>query len=390
MEDEFASSLNGRLGINMCLLGRVHMEGETDVVVKKKKKHNKNLPHHRKSRESTLSDSFWDEARRYMRYATATYGPTMIDAAEVDARGRFDPRLGRVAKEAISRHISVPEEDIVVMDLNYDGNCEYLRHMVAVDHKNKKVVLAIRGTFSLDEIMMDVAAFSREFCGGEAHSEMATMAEKVWDVAGTTVKTMLEKNDGYEFIVTGHSLGAGAACLLTILVETKKLLPTQQKVRCFAYAAPPVFTPLEFIPKVVQATTCFVHQNDAVPSLSVNSVRHLLQELSAVDNESQAMSRRERLKVILGIDSPPKELVASVLEADGRTVEPKAGAPALLIPAEKIVWLKQDRNGDDDSYHPEILTPVDMMRRGIRVNPEMLTDHFPPRYEHAFDHLDDE
>jgi hypothetical protein len=314
----------------------------------------------------------------------------MIDAAEVDARGRFEPRLGRVAKEAISRHISVPEEDIVVMDLNYDGNCEYLRHMVAVDHKHKKVVLAIRGTFSLDEIMMDVAAYSREFCGGEAHSEMATMAEKVWDVAGTTVKTMLEKNDGYELIVTGHSLGAGAACLLTILVETKKLLPTQ-KVRCFAYATPPVFTPLEFIPKVVQATTCFVHQNDAVPSLSLYSVRHLLRELSAVDNESRAnMSRRGRIKVILGIDSPPKELIASVLEEDRKSIEPKAGAPALLIPAKQIVWLKQDRNGDNDSYHSEILTPVDMMKRGIRVNPEMLTDHFPPRYEHAFDHLDDE
>jgi hypothetical protein len=175
--------------------------------------------------------------------------------------------------------------------------------------------------------------------------------------------------------------------LLTILVETKKLLPKQQKMRCFAYATPPVFTPLEFIPKAVQATTCFIHQSDVVPFLSVNSVRRLLRELSAVDDESQAnMSRRERYKVILGMRPPPKELVASVLEADGRPIKPRAGAPALLIPAENIVWLKQDRAGDEGHYHSEVVTPVDVMRQGIRVNPEMFTDHFPARYEHAFDH----
>jgi hypothetical protein len=179
------------------------MQEDADVLRSLVSKKKSNLPHRRKTRESALSTSFWEEARRYMRYATATYGPAMIDAAEVDARGRFDPRLGRVAKEAISRHISVPEEDIVVMDLDYNGNCEHLRHMVVVDHKHKKVVLAIRGTFSLDEIMMDVAAYSKEFCGGEAHSEMATMAERVWDVTGETVKNMLERNNDYELVITG-------------------------------------------------------------------------------------------------------------------------------------------------------------------------------------------
>lgn len=84
------------------------------------------------------------------------------------------------------------------------------------------------------------------------------MAERVWAAAGPTVQTELEGNPGYEFILTGHSLGAGAACLVTILVQSKRLLSNEQKIRCFAYASPPVYTPLEFVPKSVESTTNFV------------------------------------------------------------------------------------------------------------------------------------
>ena len=150
-----------------------------------------------------------------------------------------------------------------------------------VDHEHRKVVLSIRGTFSLEEIVLDVAAFSKEFCGGEAHSEMATMAERVWTVAGPKVRNVLEENPGYELILTGHSLGAGAACLVTIFVQNKRLLPREQKIRCFAYASPPVFTPLEFVPKSVRATTNFVHENDVVPFLSIQKVRKLFSSLRA-------------------------------------------------------------------------------------------------------------
>ena len=194
-----------------------------------------------------------------MKYATAVYGQAMMNAAQVDARGSVDVNVGRVSEESISDHISVPVDGIKLLDVStLEGDSSHLRHMVVVDHENEKVVLSIRGTFSLEEIVVDVAADSREFCGGEAHSGMATMAERVWAAAGPTVKTELQANPGYEFILTGHSLGAGAACLVTILVQTKRFLSNDQKIRCFAYASPPVYTPLEFVPKSVEATTNFV------------------------------------------------------------------------------------------------------------------------------------
>lgn len=386
---ELSAGLNRRLGINMCLLGRVHMhQGAQEDEDRQKERHRQHGT--TSTVHSAVSSSFWDDARRYMRYATAVYGQSMIRAAELDARGRVDGKLGRVTKEAIGHHISVPPEDIVLMDVDYDGDSSHLRHFVAVDHVQKKVVLSIRGTFNLAEVVLDVAGFTKEFCGGEAHSEMATMAERVWNVAGPTVCQLLERNQDYEFVVTGHSLGAGAACLLTILLEVKGLLPRNQKYRCFAYAPPPVYTPLQFAPKAVKATTSFVHQNDAVPYLSVHTVRHLLSDLRAVDDDAHNhMTSRQRYKVILGMVGPPKDLIATVLESGGKSLLPKQGAPRLYIPAEKTVWLKKDIQKEHGEYQYEILSPNEMMHRGIRVNPDMLLDHFPPRYEHALDHIEE-
>jgi hypothetical protein len=381
-----------------------------------KNNNHKDNHHHKKHTTAITATtdadaSFWTEAKRYMRYATAVYGQAMIHAAHVDARGHFLSTATMAAtKQVISQHIDVPPQDIIVMDVDYAGDYQHLRHMVVVDHKHKKVVLSIRGTFTLDEIVMDAAAFSRHFCGGEAHSEMATMAERVWAAAGPTVQDMLRQHDGYELIVTGHSLGAGTACLLMVLLESKRYLPKTQPRRCFAYAAPPVFTPLEFVPQTVQATTCFVHENDAIPFLSVNTVRQLFQQIRAVDDTARHdMTRRQRYQVLLGLLPPPSKLIESVRHAERIALTPKEGAPVLHIPANTVLWLQKQRqhgktkikdgpqqddtqNNDDDynkDYVYQVWRPRDMTTLGIRVNPDMLLDHFPPRYEHALDHLRD-
>ena len=56
-----------------------------------------------------------------MRFATATYGDTMIRASEMDVLGKFDNRFS-VSADKISEHCSVPKENIVLMDIDYDGD----------------------------------------------------------------------------------------------------------------------------------------------------------------------------------------------------------------------------------------------------------------------------
>jgi len=158
---ELSTSLNVHLLRNVVVLSRIQsiLDARKDRREQAKVKsrflwggspnHQINIPSHQ-------------EALRFMKYATAVYGNNMIAAAEIDARGKFDTRFSPLTRTRISEHIDVPEEDIIVVDVDYDGDGHYLRHFVAVDHAHQKVVLAIRGTFTVSEIVVDVAAFSRK------------------------------------------------------------------------------------------------------------------------------------------------------------------------------------------------------------------------------------
>ena len=53
-----------------------------------------------------------------------------MQAAEVDARGRIDGRLQSISKEAISNHTKIPAEDIVIVDVDYDGDARYVSRML--------------------------------------------------------------------------------------------------------------------------------------------------------------------------------------------------------------------------------------------------------------------
>jgi len=315
-----------------------------------------------------------------MKYATAAYGASMIQAVEIGNEGRFDSHFQKMSRQSISDHVGIPHDDIIEMDLDYDAEGDVLRHFVAVDHENKRVVLAIRGTFSLSEIIVDVAGFSRQFCGGEAHSEMANMAERVWESAHQTVTDCLQRNQGYELILTGHSLGGGAACLLNILLHrTGSKLSPHIPVRCFSYAAPPVFTPLSFAPKAVQSCHNYIYHRDVVPFLSVHSIRHLFAALKAI--EDQRMGFKHRLQLMLGQADPSASLCQLVRRSLESDLIPKTGAPKLEIPCTTNVWLRPTSN--ENSWDYKTCDSRQLNRLGILVVESLFQDHFPTRYEES-------
>lgn len=340
--------------------------------------------------QSSFGIPSYEEARRYMKFATSAYGESMIRAAEMHVKGEFDTKTSPLLKKKIARHIGLPEEDIIVMDLD-DAGCDlnHLRHFVAVDRVNSNVVLSLRGTFNLAELVVDVAAFSRPFMGGEAHSEMATMAERVWEVSGPTVRRLLEEGGkDYGLIITGHSLGAGTACLLNILLhQDRKRQVHGRRVRCFAYASPPVFSPLSVAPReAFESTTNYIHNCDVVPFLSVSSVRNFLSCLAAIDLRTKEMTWLDRQRLVTGYVAPDDHLCRDVLKARLGRLPPKSGAPLLAVPAAANVWIREN-NDSNGKYDAKVCDPVRLAKLGIVVDPDMLIDHFPTAYEHALDGL---
>lgn len=139
----------------------------------------------------------FDEAYKYMRYATAIYGNSMMRAASWD-QGKaanetrdaleelwdkasqaelgindISKTVGRAVSTAplikkwnIAEYVDLPEDDIVHVDdgpqaASGDG-LHHLKHFIAVDHERGSIILSIRGTFTMADVLVDVAAFTRK------------------------------------------------------------------------------------------------------------------------------------------------------------------------------------------------------------------------------------
>jgi pimeloyl-ACP methyl ester carboxylesterase len=91
-------------------------------------------------------------------------------------------------------------------------------------------------------------------------------------------------------VITGHSLGAGTASILALLLHTgaipsvsslslcfslpSSLARSEFPVECFAYAPPPVLSP-SLAARCLPFVHSFVFRDDAVPRLSLNALYDL-------------------------------------------------------------------------------------------------------------------
>jgi hypothetical protein len=114
--------------------------------------------------------------RRFMRYATAAYGLSMMESAE--RRITYNPLANwtifdgvtnvtkwvfgcwdDVNKAKIQQYLNLKADDLVyITPLYVGGSTKLLRHFVAVDKKVNAVVLAIRGTYTVSGVVTDLDA----------------------------------------------------------------------------------------------------------------------------------------------------------------------------------------------------------------------------------------
>uniref|UniRef100_A0A8C3AIG3 Diacylglycerol lipase-beta n=1 Tax=Cyclopterus lumpus TaxID=8103 RepID=A0A8C3AIG3_CYCLU len=112
---------------------------------------------------------------------------------------------------------------------------------VALDHKREAVLVAVRGTLSLRDVLTDLSAECEnlpiEGVSGAcyAHKGMCQAASYIYKklVNDGILNQAFTIAPEYKLVVTGHSLGAGTASLLAILLRNS--FPTLQ---CYSFSPP--------------------------------------------------------------------------------------------------------------------------------------------------------
>lgn len=143
---------------------------------------------------------------------------------------------------------------------------------------NSNVVVAFRGTMTLDDIAIDTSGFEIQFTGNgivpksavfkvktvgngittmQVHQGFYDTYETIAPSVQTTVSDLLEQNPGYGLVLVGHSLGGGLAAMCALDLSDELTLPLPTVITLGA----PKVGDQAFIDEYV---TCVEHSYDVV------------------------------------------------------------------------------------------------------------------------------
>lgn len=192
---------------------------------------------------------------------------------------------------------------------------------------------------------------------------MSEMATNIWLRSGEKIKAIFESDvenlKSYSFTIVGHSLGAGVACLLQIKCYKELLLGANRIVKCYGFAPPPTFcwdSSSDKIDSSVQQaidnTTCYIHDNDCVPLMSVMSIRRFSVLMDTIDNHTENIWFYKRFQIFWEWKPIPKSIIDEIKSVEMEKVATMKccdGASKLVIPAKTIIWMKKQHSSNDST-----------------------------------------
>ncbi|KAI6187913.1 Lipase-3 domain-containing protein [Aphelenchoides besseyi] len=166
--------------------------------------------------------------------------------------------------------------------------------VVLADHRTSSIVITIRGSSSLFDLVTDLSLNDDLFTvdveedpdlaqdnsldaegSVRVHRGMLNSARYVYTTLtqNHVLEDILVLNPNYNICVVGHSLGAGVASLLTLLL--KQTYPT---CRCYAFSPPTVISK-HGISETEEHVLSVIVGDDIVPRMSYQSLMHLKNEI---------------------------------------------------------------------------------------------------------------
>lgn len=307
--------------------------------------------------------------RYYVDYALATYGFMLLKVL-----GIMDPTYNVMSEgtrgvDVATYMLRLRRDQMLVSMLDGEG-INVPRHFVALDDFQKSVVVAIRGTNSISDIITDLLCGNEPFAGGYAHRGMKEAAESLFNSILPTLRSALAKHPAYTVAVTGHSLGAGVAILLTKVL----LMNGFTDVKCYAVAPCPVFGPMDRVDSDwSDALECFVHGDDLVGKLCLSSARNLALEIEHIDELGLSVAEKKEI-----INTQNTRRLEALLRRERRiSRDPREDhVEQLYIPTHHgIHWLLP---------HEEVVTSVKASMREQLVDEHVGRAYIPSKKYNSF------
>ncbi|XP_022093969.1 sn1-specific diacylglycerol lipase alpha-like isoform X1 [Acanthaster planci] len=158
---------------------------------------------------------------------------------------------------------------------------------VALDHSRRKVIVAVRGTLSMQDWLTDLSADISEIpldnCPNDwfGHKGMVGAAvnikKKLLDemILSRAFSHDPERgSQNYDLVLVGHSLGAGTVSILSILLR-----PDYPKLQCYAYSPPGGLLSMPVVEYTKEFVTSLVIGKDIVTRVGLSQMECLRADL---------------------------------------------------------------------------------------------------------------
>eukprot|EP01062_Namystynia_karyoxenos_P069555 TRINITY_DN65031_c0_g1_i1.p1 TRINITY_DN65031_c0_g1~~TRINITY_DN65031_c0_g1_i1.p1 ORF type:complete len:774 (+),score=152.62 TRINITY_DN65031_c0_g1_i1:92-2323(+) len=269
---------------------------------------------------------------------------------------------------------------------------------LAVDHDRAAVVVAIRGTMSASDVYTDGTCtpvpFGDPGLEGRAHKGFLASATHVYErlSGGDTVLAEAAKWPSYRVVVLGHSMGAGVAVLLAMLLRPK--FPGNN-FRCLAYAVPGGL----LSHRLAETTRSYIWAlcvgKDLVPRLGLRSLEKFREELLA----AIAATKRSKCSIMscccrsdhrfyfgCGAEAPGAHGdVSAVMQsyASSPHVKHRPELRIRMYPPAQLLYLSKEGTvpsgccGARAVWYPRFINTAEL--QDIISSPFMVLDHLPDR-----------
>ncbi|CAL9023576.1 unnamed protein product [Prunus brigantina] len=224
------------------------------------------------------------------------------------AKGSYKDTTAALARNTMLRESNV---------LKFVKNSSVMRpgYYIGIDPRKKLVILGIRGTHTVYDLITDVVSSSDgevTFEGYSTHFGTAEAARWFLSHEMGNIRKCLEKYEGFKFRLVGHSLGGATAALLAIMLRkksAKELGFNPEIVSAVGYATPPCVSK-ELAESCSSYVTTVVMQDDIIPRLSVASLTRLRSEILQTDWMS--VVEKEDWRSVIDLVTNAKQVVSSV------------------------------------------------------------------------------